>query len=253
MRPFRIVLFVAGIFVAMLALGFVAGGLVLMWANATQRDADGYFTTGPHDYATSTYALTSTKVDLGADPGWAIDIGTVRITAIETQGKDVFVGIGPQSAVDGYLADVEHSVVTDLRLSPFSVTTSEVAGTSAPTPPAGQGFWEAEAIGPGTQTLTWDLRSGTWAVVVMNADGSAGVNVRMSIGAKTDILLPIGIGILVLGVLFVAGAAVLLIIGRPSTWQRQPSPASAPTPAPPSSGPPPPPPAMPPPPDVPTG
>ncbi|HEX9122031.1 MAG TPA: hypothetical protein VF984_01535 [Actinomycetota bacterium] len=239
MRPFRIVSFVVGIFLALVGLGLLAGGGLLVWAHTTQRDAQGYYTTGTHDYATGTYALTSPNVDLGTSPDrWVpYNLGTVRIAATGTEGKPVFVGIGPESAVDRYLSGVDHSVVTDVGLSPFGVTTTEVSGTRTPGPPSEQGFWEASAAGPAT-TLTWDVRSGSWAVVVMNADGSKGVDVQMSIGAKTGLLLPIGIGVLIVGILFAAGAVVLIVVGKPSAWQRAPVSAATP-PAPPGSIPPP--------------
>jgi len=38
--------------------------------------------------------------------------------------------------------------------------------------------------GAGTQTLNWDVKDGNWSVVVMNADGSKGVNTRVSAGAS---------------------------------------------------------------------
>jgi hypothetical protein len=76
-------------------------------------------------------------------------------------------------------------------------------------------------------TLSWDLSSGHWAVVVMNADGSKGVDVRLAIGAKTGLLLPAGIVALVVGVLFTIGAVLLFFFAL-----RSPRGATAP-PAPP--------------------
>ncbi|MFB3739154.1 MAG: hypothetical protein ACE14W_09365 [Candidatus Velamenicoccus archaeovorus] len=241
----RIVSFVAGVFLALVALGLLAAGGFLLWAHTTQRNAQGYYTTGAHGYATGTYALTSEDVDLhtGPDRWGPFPIGTVRISVTGSQGEDLFVGIGPESEVDRYLSGVSHSIVTDVSLSPFRATTTEVPGSDTPpSPPAEQDFWSASASGAGAQTLTWDLEDGTWTIVVMNADASTGVDVRMDIGAKTGLLLPIGIGLLAGGVVFVGLAVLLIVVGRPSTWQRVPQGAGTPPPPPPPGALPPPPP-----------
>ena len=56
------------------------------------------------------------------------------------------------------------------------------------------------------QRLQWDLESGQWAVVVMNADGSRGVGADASVGVKSDWVLPVGLGLL-------GGFAFLSILG----------------------------------------
>ncbi|MEW6059730.1 MAG: hypothetical protein AB1551_06270 [Actinomycetota bacterium] len=224
MRPLRIGLLIAGIIVDLIALALVVGGVFLLWAHTTQRDAAGYYSTGPHEYSTPGYALTSVEVDLGvhAKRWLPSGLGTVRFSVDAAQEQPLFVGIGRQSAVDAYLADVDRSVVTDVELSPFRVEYERVSGDTKPAPPSQQDFWAAEASGSGGTTLTWSIRSGSWMLVVMNADGSRGVDAQLSIGAKTGILLPIGIAILVVGVLLGSGAAlmVFLAVRRP---RQQPS------------------------------
>ena len=42
--------------------------------------------------------------------------------------------------------------------------------------PATQRFWDASVQGDGAQALAWDVEDGDWSVVVMNADGSPGVD-----------------------------------------------------------------------------
>ena len=55
--------------------------------------------------------------------------------------------------------------------------------TSGPPPPQGTG----------TQTLDWDVEDGNWSVVVMNADGSAGVDAGVSAGANLPFLDDLGL------------------------------------------------------------
>ncbi|HZP91069.1 MAG TPA: hypothetical protein VFC04_08765 [Actinomycetota bacterium] len=212
MRPLRIVMLVAGIVVGLLALGLGAGGGVALWAHETQRDASGFYTTGPHQYATSTYALTSSEIDLGVHAARWLPrgLGTVRIELSPAQGSEVFAGIAPRSAAAAYLSGVTHSVVTDVRTNPFRYTSIEVAGDRPPAKPADQTFWVARAQSAGPTALTWNLRSGSWVLVVMNADASPGVEARLAFGVKTGILFPIGVGLLIAAGVLGAGAFLLI-------------------------------------------
>jgi hypothetical protein len=63
----------------------------------------------------------------------------------------------------------------------------------------------------GTRTLEWEIADGNWSAVVMNADGSAGVDVRASAGADAAFLRPLGLGLLGVAVAFSMLAAVLVV------------------------------------------
>ena len=129
----------------------------------------------------------------------------------------MFVGIAPTQDVDSYLRSTAHSTVTDLDYSPFQADYRDHRGGAPATPPSEQRFWTASAQGSDTQTVRWDVESGSWSVVVMNADGSAGVDAGVSAGAKVPFLTPIAWGAIGGGVLLVLAAGGLLIVGaRPS-------------------------------------
>jgi hypothetical protein len=83
-------------------------------------------------------------------------------------------------------------VVADLDFSPFRVDYDRAPGKGHPAAPASQHFWAASAQGCQTQTLTWDVADGDWSVVVMNADGSAGMDARVSARAKLPWLTAVG-------------------------------------------------------------
>jgi hypothetical protein len=135
-------------------------------------------------------------------------LGTVRIRS-ESERR-VFVGIGPAADVDRYLDGVAHDVVTDFDLEPDY---SRVRGDRPSSRPSEQGFWEESVTGSGVQTLEWDPKDGDWRAVLMNADGSRGVEAELRIGAELDSLLWIGIGLLVAGALLAAGAALAITAG----------------------------------------
>jgi hypothetical protein len=126
---------------------------------------------------------------------------------------DVFVGIGPTSDVESYLAGVEHDEVTDLDFDPFSAEYRRIAGGEPAGPPTDQTFWAASASGAGTQTAIWEPESGDWTVVVMNADGSRDVAVELSAGAEADFLLWVAIGLLIAGVLLLGGGVTMIVFG----------------------------------------
>jgi hypothetical protein len=127
--------------------------------------------------------------------------------------KQIFIGIAPQASVAAYLAGVQYSEITEVRFSPFRAQYLPVPGSRVPPRPAEQSFWTATATGPGAQELKWDLRSGDWAVVIMNADASTPVGVDLQAGARSDLLWPIFIGLLIGGLLLLAAGVPLIIIG----------------------------------------
>jgi len=60
--------------------------------------------------------------------------------------------------------------------------------------------------------LTWPVKSGNWTVVAMNANGSRPVSVRVDAAATVPALPWAGAGLLIGGVLFLAGGAMLITI-----------------------------------------
>jgi hypothetical protein len=185
----RVVLIVLGAIGVLVGLALLAGGGFLLWADRTQRE-DGYLTTPSERFETPTYALTRTRLDVetnGAD--WVLNdnwFGKIRIRGEGAEGKTIFMGIGPEPAVAKYLGNVAHASVEDVDFDPFRATYRSVAGGAPQGPPADQRFWVASASGVGTQTLTWKVRDGDWTVVLMNADGSRGVDADIDLGAKLD-------------------------------------------------------------------
>lgn len=78
-------------------------------------------------------------------------------------------------------------------------------GGAPATDPAAQDFWVASAGGTGDQTLTFDPRDGSWVVVAMNADATAGVDLTARVAAELPVLP--WVALIVIG----AGAVGLLV------------------------------------------
>ena len=213
--PGRTVSVIAGAILALTAVGLIIGGVATLWADRAARDSGGYITSSTAQFSTATRALTTDSVNMaGRGPGWAYPrsiLGDVRLrfTASDPT-RQTFVGIGPTSAVNGYLSGVEYATVTNF--SSEGVTYIRHAGAAATTPPTEATFWAVKASGPGTQTVTWTPTAGDWTIVVMNPDGSPGVSVRADVGATVPALTWVAVGLLVVGVILLAAAALLIII-----------------------------------------
>jgi hypothetical protein len=224
--PGRIAQVAFGSLVAVVGMVLLLAGAAVALAHLTLRDSDGFYSSSTERLTTPTRALTSERLRIGHVDGpgsaWAADAAPVRVRvrAASADGRPIFVGIGPERAVDAYLRGVAHDEVTDVRSDPFSTEFVRRNGAVRPAPPARQGFWAAAATGPGTQTAEWKVGDGRWTAVVMNADGRPGLATDMSVGAKLGWLIWVGVGLAALGVLALAGAAGLLIAGlrrRPGT------------------------------------
>jgi hypothetical protein len=206
----------AGAALLLLALAVLLGGVALVGDHASHRDADGFYATDAERLATSTHAFVSDGLDVDTGgAGLLLDegsLGTLRVTAAGA-AKPVFVGVARAAEVESYLRGVSYAEVADFEVDPLSVTTRLRPGSSAPGAPADERFWAASESGPGTQSLSWPVESGDWAVVVMNADGSAGVRTDVSVGAKVPAVLWIGIGLLVAGIALAAGGGALIRSG----------------------------------------
>lgn len=232
MRPGRIVMLILGTLSALIGLGLLAGAGATGWANYQQRD-NGFFTSPVERYSSDSYALASPRLNIMTQGGLSdsapIDVaGSVLLRGSADAGKEIFIGIAPRNAVAAYLAEVKHSEITEVRFSPFRALYRDVPGARTPTRPADQSFWTASATGPGVQQLTWDIRSGSWAVVIMNADASTPVAVDLQAGARTDLLWPVFIGLLIGGIVFLLIGIPLIILGAAGLGRGKGGPPSAP-------------------------
>lgn len=201
---------IGGLF-GLIAVGLIAAGAGLFWAYGVDRADDDFFTSPTVELSSDGHALISEDVDLGSRPGDWFPSGllvTVRIDVESLTGQPVFLGIGPDDDVDGYLEGVALSEVTRIT---DDVDYREVEGAPPAAPPAEQGFWAVSAAGEGSQSIEWELEQGRWAVVIMNADGGPDVGVEASAGVQTDLVLLIAAGLLFGGLLVAAIAAVLLV------------------------------------------
>jgi hypothetical protein len=228
----RIAMLVVGSLLALIALGAIAGGVYGLWLHTTQR-SDGYVMTSSERFATGGYALSTRTLRISSDvPSFLYGrdwLGDVRIRGESANpNRPLFIGIARKDDVDRYLAGVAHSDVVDVNANPFGTsyrpTYRARPGGKPATPPDRTSFWVARVGGLGSQALTWSVKQGRWAVVVMRPDGSRGVIAILAAGAKLPALLWVSIVLLVFGMLILGGAAALIYFGA---RERRPAPPAA--------------------------
>jgi hypothetical protein len=217
----RLALVIIGGLVAAASLAIIAFAGVLHWID-NKRDDGGFFDTATVRISADTYAVSSENVEI--DEGFLDVVGAdrLRLRVRSNTGKPVFAGVARPEDVRSYLGDADRALLTDVEFAPFRPT-YEVLGGQAdkPRPPAGEGLWLASATGTGTQTVEWDP-SGGWAVVLMNADVSRGVDAGVSAGAKASLISTLAWVATVIGLLVLAFGVVLLALG----FRRRPQPSS---------------------------
>jgi hypothetical protein len=206
-----VVAMVAGTVLAVASVGALSTGGALLWGDQTQRD-DGYLTTEAYVHESAGYALASDPVELWTNGnGWLTDsVGDIRIRVTPTDpARPVFVGVAPAAAAADYLAGVRHSTVDNLANSD---TVVQHAGTGPAVPPDQAGIWTVQRTGSGVQSVFWPAQDGRWTIVVMNADGSAGVAAEADIGATLPALDNVAAGLLTGGALGLAASILLIAI-----------------------------------------
>jgi hypothetical protein len=233
----RIAAVIVGGLLGLVSLGLLIAGGAGLWANG-QKDDQGYLQTRTERFHTQTAALRTNNLDI--DLGGTASVldsdlyGKVRLRVTPHAGKDLFVGIARTSDVTRYLRATAHTTVTDLDYHPFHADYATTGGARRAAAPATRRIWVAQAHGRGAQTLTWDVTDGNWSVVVMNADGTPGVDADVRAGANVPFLNEVAWAALGTGALLLLVSVALIYAGRrtprgplPETAASTPVPATA--------------------------
>lgn len=207
----RVIAVVVGSVLLVIALGLVAGGIALAVVSV-QRDSDGYLMTDEVAISTPGHAVNSETIRVETGPGVDVPerlIGDARLVVTSADERPLFVGIGRSADVAAYLDGVQHSTIDGF--DGRTPTYDTVAGAAPTTLPADAGIWAASTSGSGPRALTWDIESGDWTIVVMNADGSAPVTAVAAVGATVPVLgATMGVLLGVGGVLLLVALALLI-------------------------------------------
>ena len=215
----KVVSLVLGSLVLLVGVALLFGGGTLVGVDLTFSDEDGFLNLPSTEIERDTYAVVGRMVLEGDWIWWWKHPATIQVKM--TGEQPVFIGVAPSSDLEGYLSNVSYSQVEDIDFDDYwadrvwTTDYRDYIGTIAPAPPADQTFWDANVQGAGEQTLRWEIESGDWMLVVMNADASRGIEVSGTVGAHAPWLLGVGIGLLAAGVALVAlGLTLILFVAR---------------------------------------
>ena len=218
------------IFLTIVACLFIlAGAACAAPAVVTYRaiDSDG-FISGSGRMTTATSALvtntaqfkeiTEKEVEEGRTGGDVV----LRFEAERTDGGPVLVAVGSADSIDALVLRGSHEVINDIAFSPFEYQ-SVVIGGARPIGPSETGLFDVVASGEGRQQVSWKIQPGAWRAVIMNADGSPGVDVDVRFGARFPYLKGFAIAAMVIGgTVIVLGILWLAFLYRPGRNRRPP-------------------------------
>jgi hypothetical protein len=232
----HLVALIIGCLLILPGLGLLLGGAGVAGAYAFGRDDAGFLSMTVPTLRSPTAAITVEGIVVTTEPdvpSWVFDRLDLdlRVTARSlTPGTDLFIGVAPADQVSSYLSGVAHDEVIGISEPRSGVSRAAVLrttpGTATATAPTSQTFWSASVAGAGQQELTWRVTGGSWAAVLMNADGSAGINVSTTIGVRAGFLLPVALLLLGLGLILTGIAVALIIRGASSGQPSAPQPPS---------------------------
>jgi hypothetical protein len=170
MRVIKLFAGFAGLIAVIVSVPLIATGVALLaWAgdDATATMPSVYVNTGEH-------ALVADDIDVFAGDRHTFLPDVSQVSVIVHDDEPLFVGLAARRDVQRYLASGDGD-------------------------PMSQDFWVYSSEGE-TADLDWDLDPGRWSAVVMNTDGSTGVDATFQVTVPSAPLRVAGVVLALLGV-----------------------------------------------------
>ncbi len=203
-RKRRILLWTAVIlFFSFGATALVAGAVIQAFNMGT--DPEGYTLSNTYQVRTSTNAFVLVVSPMRVDSTWSqlytSNFAQAKWVVTATDpAKEIFVGWARATDGEPYSGHLNFEIGQDwhysirsyyarIEIPATTIVTSQGASTR---PPAEESLWLKSSASKGSATLqydpVWDVNEGFNMLVVMNADGSSGVNVDIQLGYSVSIL-----------------------------------------------------------------
>ena len=212
----KLIIRVGGIIGLIVAVFFLVSGIYFLCQNSTSKDSQGFFSTWNFEIQRDSRAIVLEPDGIEFDVNWDIgDIGVFKVIA-ETigPGKELFIGSAPQEDVCSYLDGIEYDKITALWIFPLRADYQRFNGDAVPANPVSQEFWIDTSFGKDTQELIWDPEHGNASLVIMNADGSAGLDLNAHVKTKVGILFIAGVGSVIIGIFLLLLSLMAILYTR---------------------------------------
>jgi len=216
----KIALLVVGIIFLVGALVLMAGGGGLMWLSKAMENDNPLFASRKTHLQRDSYAIVTEPFDIdwydeSQGERWGLgDFVTVEVEGeSQDSSKAIFIGIARDTDVHEYLSGVRYHEITEWTSDPFDDPEVQYlmhSGSLAPSDPTTETFWEVSAYGTSKQTLEWKPVMGRWVLVIMNANGSAGIDMNGALGAELPWLFWLGLSLLPVGIVALVGGAIMV-------------------------------------------
>jgi hypothetical protein len=217
MKAGRIILMVFGILIVITSFGLLISGGIITALQNNFRDANGFYSTNRIEVESKSTAIVTEPAEINTDGVWirTHNLATLKIEATNIQpDKPVFIGIARTSAITDYLEGISYSETRDIYAERDRLMFHTYQGLDHAPAPTQQHFWVASASGTGSQTLEWDVTSGRYSVVLMNADGSSPIDADVSLGVKVPAVFnAVGTVLLVTGGVLLVGGSIMIFFG----------------------------------------
>lgn len=220
----KMMFLVASLLLFVLGIVAIAGGTVVLYYNAG-TDAEGYAISPVYEVRSSAYAFvlwvapmkpSSTFSWLGED-----NIAQTKwVVKAADGGKQVFAGWTEALNGAAYADQFRYETPdqgwhwwVDAYYAEIGVPSTKIVHQAAPArAPGDESFWIKSVATADTGTIywdpTWEQNAGMKMIILMNADGSSGVNADLQLGFKVPVLtwlpyllIPLGILLCVVGYL----------------------------------------------------
>jgi hypothetical protein len=207
-----------------ISFGLIMGGTSLRSIQSIMTDDEGFIMSNTKQLQVFSYAIVVEDMDFDIDP--------IALRWFETQGgffrfkiitesnnpeKEIFIGVARYEDAYSYVNPMEYHEITnfDMGWENFGTRTTHIdyilhQGDAPTAPPTVHSYWIVHGADAGEQALTWEPEAGRYYLVMMNSDGSAGINADVRIGVEIPFFAGIGNILLVAGV-FIGAIGVLML------------------------------------------
>jgi hypothetical protein len=220
-RRKKFLFLIVGLLLIILGIVAIAGGAAILNFNA-ETDPEGYALSPIHEVRSSAnaYVLWVAPLQSTGSFSWLGDDNVAEtkwvVTTVDAR-KQVFAGWTKASDGAAYADQFQYETpdqgwhwYVDPYYAEIGVPSTKIVHQGAPArAPANESFWIDSVVTSDTATIywdpTWEQGAGMKMIVLMNADGSSGVNANLQLGFKVPILTWLPYLLIPLGILLCLG------------------------------------------------